>query len=121
MNIDEVTKLCVELSLNEEEGPLMSLHGDLKDDGVKHMALRTEREGDIKNMSFNKAAFWIRILNVPLLCMTKDIGLFLGSLIGEVREIAVGPLGECVRKFIRVRVVIDIDKPLHRILRVDVM
>ncbi|KAK2662225.1 hypothetical protein Ddye_000799 [Dipteronia dyeriana] len=49
------------------------------------------------------------------------IGMFLGNMIGEVREIDVSLSGECVEKYIRVRVVIDIDKPLRRILRVDVI
>ncbi|KAK2634869.1 hypothetical protein Ddye_029661 [Dipteronia dyeriana] len=70
-------------------------------------------------MKFNRAAFWVQILNVPLFCIEKDIGRFLGSMTGEVREIDVGPLGECVEKFIHVRVVIDIEKPLCRILKVD--
>ncbi|KAK3218313.1 hypothetical protein Dsin_012283 [Dipteronia sinensis] len=45
---------------------------------------------DIVNMKFNKAAFWVQIHNVPLLCMTKRIGQFLGSMIGDVEEIDEG-------------------------------
>ncbi|TXG73941.1 hypothetical protein EZV62_002520 [Acer yangbiense] len=80
----------------------------------------TER-GAIQEISFNKAAFWIQILNVPLLCMMKEIGAFLGRMIGEFKEIDVGQSGECVGKYLRVRVVINVDEPLRRILKVDVL
>ncbi|KAK3211281.1 hypothetical protein Dsin_015987 [Dipteronia sinensis] len=35
--------------------------------------------GDVQNMTFNKMAFWVQIHNVPLFCMTVDIGKFLGG------------------------------------------
>ncbi|KAK2639396.1 hypothetical protein Ddye_027191 [Dipteronia dyeriana] len=72
-------------------------------------------------MDFIKAAFWVQIHKVPLLCMTKKIGEFLGNMIGEVREIDTGPSGDCVGKFIRVRVVINVNQPLRSLLRVDVL
>ncbi|KAK4843580.1 hypothetical protein QYF36_010174 [Acer negundo] len=42
-------------------------------------------------------------------------------MIGEVREIDVSLSSECVKKYIRVRVVINVDQPLRRILHVDVL
>ncbi|TXG62353.1 hypothetical protein EZV62_013716 [Acer yangbiense] len=78
-------------------------------------------KGDILNMPFNRAAFWVQIHNVSLLCMTKQIGHFLGSLIGDVEEIDEGASGDCDGKFLRVRVTIPVDQPLRRILRVDVL
>ncbi|KAK3199219.1 hypothetical protein Dsin_022634 [Dipteronia sinensis] len=72
-------------------------------------------------MRFNHTAFWIQIHNVPLLCMAAEIGLLLGSMNGDVREIDDGGTGDCARKYIRVRVVINVDQPLRRILRVDVL
>ncbi|KAK3205549.1 hypothetical protein Dsin_019595 [Dipteronia sinensis] len=35
-------------------------------------------KGDIKKMNFNHTEFWVQIHRVPLLCMTKEIGHFLG-------------------------------------------
>ncbi|TXG51275.1 hypothetical protein EZV62_023799 [Acer yangbiense] len=78
-------------------------------------------KGDIQGMSFNKTAFWIQIHNVPLICMIAEIWRFLGEMVGKVKEVDTGKSGDCVGKFIRVRVVVQVDKPLHRILRVDVM
>ena len=48
-------------------------------------------KGEVQNMNFNKVAFWVQIHNVPLLCMTREIGVFLGRMIGEFKEIDVGP------------------------------
>ncbi|KAK3231815.1 hypothetical protein Dsin_003696 [Dipteronia sinensis] len=33
--------------------------------------------GDILNMVFNKVDFWIQVHQIPLLCMTEEIGVFL--------------------------------------------
>ncbi|KAK3231346.1 hypothetical protein Dsin_003227 [Dipteronia sinensis] len=53
--------------------------------------------------------------------MTKRIGHFLCSIIGEVIEIAEGESGNCDGIFIRVRVAIEVDKLLQCCLRVDVL
>ena len=55
------------------------------------------------------------------MCMTREIGKFLGGLIGEVLEVDGGMLGDCVGKFMRIRVRIDLDKPMRRCLRMDIM
>ncbi|TXG71143.1 hypothetical protein EZV62_006078 [Acer yangbiense] len=34
--------------------------------------------GNINSLSFNRVAFWIQIINAPLLCMTKEMGQFMG-------------------------------------------
>ncbi|KAK0573955.1 hypothetical protein LWI29_016143 [Acer saccharum] len=77
--------------------------------------------GDISCMKFSQVEFWVQIHNVPLLCMNKEIGMFLGRMIGEVTDIDVGPSGYCLGKFLRLRIVIEIDKPLLRCLRVDLL
>ncbi|TXG54113.1 hypothetical protein EZV62_019369 [Acer yangbiense] len=78
-------------------------------------------EGDILNMNFSKAEFWIQIHNLPLICMTEDIGIFLGKMIGEVRDIDLETAKEGNGRYIRVRVVISVKEPLMRCLRVDLM
>ncbi|TXG58129.1 hypothetical protein EZV62_015958 [Acer yangbiense] len=44
-------------------------------------------------------------LMIPLLCMTKEIGRFLGGMIGEVLEVDGGASRDCVGKFMRIPVV----------------
>ncbi|KAK2656164.1 hypothetical protein Ddye_009216 [Dipteronia dyeriana] len=78
------------------------------------------RKRDIKRIRSDKVEVWVQISNMPLLCMTKDIAWFLGSIIGEVQEVDTGPFVDCLGKFLRVRVSIKVDKPLKRFLRVDV-
>ncbi|KAK3211237.1 hypothetical protein Dsin_015943 [Dipteronia sinensis] len=60
-------------------------------------------------------------LMVPILCMTKKMGWFLGSMIGEVVEVDGGNAGEAGGKFMRVRVRIEIDKPLKMCLQIDIL
>ncbi|KAL5776413.1 hypothetical protein ACOSP7_009339 [Xanthoceras sorbifolium] len=62
--------------------------------------------------------FWIQIHNVPLLCMTCNIGLQLGAKIGKVKDMDVGASGDCTGKFLRVRVEVDVCQPLKRGLRI---
>ncbi|KAL5796490.1 hypothetical protein ACOSQ2_001310 [Xanthoceras sorbifolium] len=49
--------------------------------------------------------------------MNRDMGLFLGGLIGVVQEIDGGDSGDCLGKFLRVRVLINVQQPLKRGLR----
>ncbi|KAL5793151.1 hypothetical protein ACOSP7_001745 [Xanthoceras sorbifolium] len=51
--------------------------------------------------------------------MTKEAGLQLGSKVGKVKDIDTGASGDCMGKFIRIRVSIDISKPLKRGIRVS--
>ncbi|TXG72493.1 hypothetical protein EZV62_001072 [Acer yangbiense] len=75
--------------------------------------------GDIANVSFNRVEFWIQIMNAHLLCMTKEMGIFLGKILGDLVDIDVGVTGECFGKYMRLKVVIDVSKPLQRFLRLD--
>ncbi|KAL5851494.1 hypothetical protein ACOSQ3_006612 [Xanthoceras sorbifolium] len=74
--------------------------------------------GDFSEMQFRWAKFWVQVHNVPLMCMTRNVGLALGKNIGQVREIDVEASGDCLGKFLRIRVAIDIQKPLKRVLQV---
>ncbi|TXG60988.1 hypothetical protein EZV62_012351 [Acer yangbiense] len=80
-----------------------------------------EGKGEIQRMVFNKAEFWIQIHNAPLICMSEEIGRFLGSIVGEVVQFDECGSGAYMEKFLRVRVILEIDKPLRKCLRVDVL
>ncbi|KAL5739604.1 hypothetical protein ACOSP7_028495 [Xanthoceras sorbifolium] len=43
--------------------------------------------GDFSDMEFRWTPFWIQFHNIPLLCMTKQIGMQLGQHIGTVKGI----------------------------------
>ncbi|TXG70630.1 hypothetical protein EZV62_005565 [Acer yangbiense] len=78
-------------------------------------------KGTLDSLNFNLVDFWVQIYQIPLLCMTKDIGRFLGNMIGQVLEVDGGASGECVGKFLRVRIRVNIDQALKRCLQVDVL
>ncbi|KAH7548410.1 hypothetical protein JRO89_XS14G0122100 [Xanthoceras sorbifolium] len=56
--------------------------------------------------------------NLPLACMSRDVGLFLGEMIGKVLKVDPGSSGDCLGKFIRVRALVDVGKRFRRMLRV---
>ncbi|KAL5575991.1 hypothetical protein UlMin_017690 [Ulmus minor] len=74
--------------------------------------------GDYSKMSFSKAPFWFQLHNIPVFCMSKTVGAILGNMVGTVQEVECNQDGLCLGTFIRVRAVIDISKPLKRILKV---
>ncbi|KAK3192989.1 hypothetical protein Dsin_024299 [Dipteronia sinensis] len=43
--------------------------------------------GDVLDMKFNSVDFWVQVHNLLLLCMNEEIGMFLGKMIGKVRDI----------------------------------
>ncbi|TXG61290.1 hypothetical protein EZV62_012653 [Acer yangbiense] len=54
-----------------------------------------------------------------LIVLEEPVGK--GGMMGEVEDVDGGASGDCVGKFIHVGVRIDVDKPLRRCLRVDVL
>ncbi|KAK0607213.1 hypothetical protein LWI29_011412 [Acer saccharum] len=77
--------------------------------------------GDVTLMKFNRVEIWVQIHNLPLICMTEDSGNFLGSMIGEVKEVDLLEAKRIGGRIIRVRVVIAANEPLMRSLRVDLL
>ncbi|KAL5560693.1 hypothetical protein UlMin_036904 [Ulmus minor] len=74
--------------------------------------------GDYSKMSFSKAPFWIQLHNIPVFYMSKTVGSILGNMVGLVQEVECNQDGLCLGTFIRVCTIIDISKPLKRILNV---
>ncbi|KAL5814352.1 hypothetical protein ACOSQ4_024993 [Xanthoceras sorbifolium] len=75
--------------------------------------------GKVTDSDFHQTPMWIQLHNLPIACMSREVGLFLGGKIGSVLEVDHGSSGDCLGKFVRVRVVIDVSKPLRRGLRVS--
>lgn len=63
---------------------------------------------------FEKTTFWVRMLNLPLACMRKDVGTLIGSTMGLVEEVDTDIDGVGWGEFLRVRIQLDLTKPLSR-------
>ncbi|KAL5739858.1 hypothetical protein ACOSQ2_029038 [Xanthoceras sorbifolium] len=87
----------------------------------KHLLILQEVDGTsrVSNIEFRYVSFWIQFHNLPLSCLNKEVGLFLGGMVGDVKEIDTGGFVDCLGKFLRVRVLIDVLVPLKRGLRVN--
>ncbi|TXG72509.1 hypothetical protein EZV62_001088 [Acer yangbiense] len=77
---------------------------------------KSKGSGNIARLGFNKADFWIQIHDFPILCMNRRTAKWLAEQIGEVVEIP-SDSRECWGQLMRVKVRVDISKPLKRWLR----
>ncbi|KAL5765918.1 hypothetical protein ACOSP7_016535 [Xanthoceras sorbifolium] len=68
--------------------------------------------GDISKMSFSKADFWCPVSFKPFLRTT-------GAKIDKVKDMDLSASGDCVCKFLRVMVSVDVLRPLKRGLRIQ--
>ncbi|KAL5865802.1 hypothetical protein ACOSQ3_003316 [Xanthoceras sorbifolium] len=50
-------------------------------------------------MKFNEAEFWIQVHNIPIVCMNRETGSFIGKKIGALREIDLEATGDCLGKY----------------------
>ncbi|XP_065618457.1 uncharacterized protein LOC136062818 [Quercus suber] len=67
-----------------------------------------------KNISFSHSPFWVQIWGLPFENMTEDIGRDIGSKIGRVLEVDKRAILADQAKFLRIRVEVQIEKPLRR-------
>jgi len=65
-------------------------------------------------MDFSISPFWIQIHDLPLGCMTREVGYKIGASIGRVEDVRVPGDGGVWSRGLRVRVQVDITKPLER-------
>jgi hypothetical protein len=90
------------------EGQLWTFDGNLVSladfNGIKPMA----------ELEFEKVAFWVRMYDLPLACMSKAIGLHIGVSVGEVLEADMDDEGVGWGEYLKVRIVLDLTKPLSR-------
>lgn len=68
----------------------------------------------LNELEFEKAAFWVRMFNLPLACMGKEMGHRIGATIGEVKEVDVTNDGVGWGEYLRVGICLDLSKPLSR-------
>lgn len=72
--------------------------------------------GNMRKEEFTHTRFLVQIHNIPIVCIERDNVQKLGGLIGEVLEVETDDDGECIRLYARVRISIDITKPLQKMV-----
>ncbi|CAI9117650.1 OLC1v1019088C1 [Oldenlandia corymbosa var. corymbosa] len=87
----------------------------------ENLLVIVDYKGDI---SFNKLCFtnsllWVHVLNVPADLMTRSTAEFVTNKIGSFMDIQTNAQGNCWGISIRVKVLIDITKPIPRMLEVE--
>ncbi|KAK3210871.1 hypothetical protein Dsin_015577 [Dipteronia sinensis] len=106
---------------SEDDRHHMMTGGPWTFNGALIVLVELTGRGVVKGLSLSYADFWVQINRVPLLCQTEEIAWFLGEMIGAVSNTDMGMPGDWPGEFMRVRVMIDIGKPLHRCVRVDAL
>jgi hypothetical protein len=68
----------------------------------------------LQEMEFNSIPIWVRVLKLPLGFIDKEVGRVIGAEIGKVLDVDLGDNIADAGCFVRVKVRIDIRKPLMR-------
>ncbi|TXG73224.1 hypothetical protein EZV62_001803 [Acer yangbiense] len=89
MSAQDLSQLCENLSLVDEDEVVLEITEDATLDGVKDvdLCLVGKGSGNISHLDFNKAEFWIQIHEIPILCMNRRTAKWMAEQIGEVVEI----------------------------------
>lgn len=64
--------------------------------------------------TFDRAAFWVRMVNLPLACMNQVTGWKIGSSVGVVEVVDIGVDGIRWGEFLHVKIMVDLAKPLAK-------
>lgn len=53
------------------------------------------------------------------MCMSNEMATELGNVIGKVKEVKIDATGECFGQFLRLKISIDVTKPLKKIIELE--
>ena len=68
----------------------------------------------LSKFSFDKAVFWVQMINLPLACMSLTVDHQIGSSMGHVEKVDVNDGGMGWGEYLRVKITLDLQKPLMR-------
>lgn len=82
----------------------------------RQIIVLTEFDGSIPptQMQFSHSPFWVQVHDMPLIFMSKGIGEKIGESMGQLVEVDVAGEGVGWGRCLRIRVVLDLSKPLDR-------
>jgi hypothetical protein len=65
-------------------------------------------------MIFTSTPIWIQVHDMPLLCMSKMVGIKIGESMGTLEDVDLAGDGAGWGRCLRIRVCIDLSEPLER-------
>lgn len=68
----------------------------------------------VSQMEFSFSPFWVQVHEMPLVCMNKTVGIKIGESMGVVEDVDVAGDGAGWGRCLRIRVIINLHKPLER-------
>ena len=67
------------------------------------MVLHKLRTGEAVNkLKFHRASFWVQIHRLPTMNQTREAGLRIGGILGEVEKVDVDEKGFCLGGYLRI-------------------
>ncbi|TXG57156.1 hypothetical protein EZV62_018469 [Acer yangbiense] len=98
---------------NKEERNRIWQRGPWYFDKSLMVLVRLEGMGNISQLRFNSVEMWIQNYDVPIICMNRRLAKWMAEQIGRVIDIPTESK-DCWGKFLKVKVQIDITKPLKQ-------
>ncbi|BFG29953.1 hypothetical protein CerSpe_162270 [Prunus speciosa] len=82
----------------------------------EHLVLLSEIQPgkDVREVGASMASFWVQMHGVPLLNMTTVVAKKIGAVLGQVLDVDHTEGDECIGRFLRVRIRVDVRQPLMR-------
>ena len=74
----------------------------------------------VNKLKFQRASFWVQIHGLPTMNQTREVGLRIGGILGEVEKVDVDEKSFCLGGYLRIRVSMGITQPLCRGRRVRI-
>ncbi|KAI7981836.1 Uncharacterized protein LOK49_Contig11G00008 [Camellia lanceoleosa] len=86
----------------------------------KQLVLLEELDGSLQpsEVQFRSVLFWVHVIDLPIIGMTKEVGALIGNSIGTFADMDYAEGGVAWGKSLRIRVAINIHKPLRRGMKI---
>ena len=75
---------------------------------------KLDKGDSISTISFDRSSFWIQIHGLPMRMQTLEVAKKIAGPLGLIEKVDIGSKGFRLGKYLRIRVNIDISKPLCR-------
>ncbi|GAB2212089.1 hypothetical protein Droror1_Dr00025434 [Drosera rotundifolia] len=81
-----------------------------------HVIILAEFDSDarVEDIVFDRLPIWIRVFNLPINKMNMRVAMVVGDKVGRFSEVDVDDNGRKIGRYLRIRVKLDVTKPLRR-------